>query len=51
MFEYALKSHPVDKVKSGGCDHPVEMLGGWALKLFGGFNLEHLKEEKEGDAR
>ena len=37
-------------MKSGGGDHPVEVVGGWAFSLFGGLK-EDLKEEKEEEAR
>lgn len=50
MKEDALEGDPVDKVESGGGDHPVEVVGGWARGLFGDLT-EDLKEEKDGDAR
>ena len=50
MQKDALESNPVDEMKFGGGDDPVEVLGRWAGRLFGGLK-EDLKEEKEGEAR
>ena len=33
--EYALQSNSVDKVQPGRGDRPVEVMGGWAGRLFG----------------
>ena len=49
MEEDALQSNPVDKVKFGGGDHPVEVVGGRADRILG--FLEDLKEENYGEAR
>ena len=50
MKEDALEGNSVDKVESGGGDHPVEVVGGRARGLSRDLT-EDLKEDKDGDAR